>query len=431
MRILKLVVCLGLLVGLFTSGVAQAWRTNYEKGLAQAKRGQWADARASFLNAIKSRPADTMAQSTVGEGVADRRPWRQGAPYSPNFAAAYCSFKLAAEAQDKSVRATALKDAIEGFTGVISKSQISMEALLFLAASHAANSDAKSSGAVQEQLNKLNVATAFKVDREVIEYSDLQVLIGGSPGTSPDPTAIALPGADNAFGIVPILDFKYALIIGNTKGSGQAFASGDADLIKDALIRHAGYSEQNVLVLKDATTEQIMAASKELADRMPDNGVLFFFFSGMVAHDPSNTTDYLMGVNNSSPTAYSEMVSKSGFYKSFVAKGANIFAFYQVDRPRMGDVACFGQELIQVGKIAQCHGAAPGEINTSTTVDGVVHGTYASAISKSLSEIRSNRIPILDFAWSTFDKVRRGGEGAGAQTPTLPVFINMTGAARF
>ena len=411
--------------------MAQPWRSNYEKGLTQAKRGQWADARASFLNANKARPADTMAQSYVGEGVADRRPWRQGAPYSPNFASAYCSFKMAAEAQDKTVRAVALKDAIDGFTNVISKNQISVEALLFLAASHAANNDAKSSGAVQEQLNKLNAATAYKVDREMIEYSDLQVLTGGGSGINPDPTAIALPGADNAFGIVPILDFKFALIVGNSKGSGQAFATADAEMIKDALVRHAGYSEQNIIVLKDATTEQMLAASKELAERMPENVVAFLFYSGLVAHDISNTTDYLMGVNNSSSTAYGEMLSKSAFYKPFVTKGANIFAFYQVDRPRMGDIACFGQEVLQLGKIAQLHGTAPGEINTSISIDGIVHGTYAAAISKSVSEIRSNRIPILDFAWSTFDKVRRGGDGAGAQTPTLPVFVNMTGAARF
>ena len=51
------------------------------------------------------------------------------------------------------------------------------------------------------------------------------------------------------------------------------------------------------------------------------------------------------------------------------------------------------------------------------------------------NDLKSNRIPILEFGWQVFYKMKRGGSGTtgggSRQTPTLPVLTNMASDARF
>jgi hypothetical protein len=52
-----------------------------------------------------------------------------------------------------------------------------------------------------------------------------------------------------------------------------------------------------------------------------------------------------------------------------------------------------------------------------------------------LAEIRSNQIPIQEFGWQVFYRMRRAGTGnfggGSNQTCTLPVLINIGSDAKF
>src|SRR5690348_8538506 len=73
---------------------AQTWTAAYENGLRLAKAGDWAAARAAFQQAIAYRPEDTSAPTVLPGPVTERRTWRSGAPYSPNFLAAYSEYRI-------------------------------------------------------------------------------------------------------------------------------------------------------------------------------------------------------------------------------------------------------------------------------------------------------------------------------------------------
>lgn len=118
----------------------------------------------------------------------------------------------------------------------------------------------------------------------------------------------------------------------------------------------------------------------------------------------------------------------------FMAKGARIFAFFQVNRP-IEKGRYFGMEVPLVGSIAQCQGTIPGEMTQFLTRNGKNRGLYADAIVGALGEIRTNRIQINEFGWQVYYRMRRGDTGStgggSKQTPTLPVLINMASDARF
>jgi tetratricopeptide (TPR) repeat protein len=423
-----------LLVPLFAT--AQAWVKPYENGLLAAKQGRWADARTYFEEALSKRAEDTDRPSQVGESVASRRPWRAGAPYTPNFAVAYSNFKLAAEESDPTKRTEYLNAAIAGFQSLVDKKQISIDTLVLLAAAYQAVGNKAAAATVEKQLASLDPTKAFKVDREVLEQGDLAAMAMFGEGTSgQDPGSIESlqPGVGSRTGIVPVIETKYALLIGNSQGSNQPFAEHDVEHLSEALNRHAGYAMDNIIVLKNVSCESLMEQAKALAERMPENATLFLFFSGAGVHDVKTGKDYLACTDTPSMTAYSNMIGKLELYNVFVSKGTSIFAFFQVDRPLGQGGKHFGLEVPIVGRIAQSHGCAPGERSFGVQVDGKPQGVYATAMSRVLGEMRSNVIPVLDFQWNVFYKVRSGAAdgGGGAQTPTLPVVSSLSSSSRF
>lgn len=422
MNYVKRLVLVVAIAALGVSAIAAKWDSEYMKGLAAAKRGDWVAARQAFLEAISARADDTAKASQVGTSLAERKPWRDGAPYSPNFAAAYCAFKMAANSGNTEERKELLAKAIGEFRALIEKGQESAESLLFLAAALNADNRAQEAAPVQERLARLDVAKAFKVDREVIEFDDLRILGGILRGTGDVDTApISLPGADNPFGIVPALDHKYALLIG-VSDRGFTFADADVDLLKDSLVKHAGYAEHRVTTLKNPSHAEFSAAVKALAEALPDGGTVFIYFTGPARQDANGRDE--VGLTGGT------WISKHDLYSSFVPKGANIFAFFQVDRKIGSEGRVFGSDLPQVGKIAQSMGAAPGELCNQVAHEGAMHGAYTVGIAQVLAKMRNNRIAIGEFVWAVFDAVRKG-TGGGAQTPTLPIYIGMTSTSRF
>ncbi len=408
---------------LASTALADKWSVAYEKGLAESRKSNWAGARQFFLDAISDRAADSDRPSQIGTSITNRRPWRDGAAYSPNFAAAYSAFKMAANAANPTERKDLLAKSIEEFRSLTAKGQESIESMLFLAAALAADNRAQEAAVVQERLQQIDPARSFKVDRDVIDYEDMRVLSGVLRGTGNiDTVGMALPGLDNPFGIVPALDYKFALIIGVGEGS-HAYATADVDLLKDALVRHAGYAEENVTTLKNPTSAQFSTAAKTLADAMPDGGTVLIYYTGPVQNDESG--------RDRVGFADGGWASKHDLYAQFVPKGANIFTFYQVDRKLNPDGRVFGGDIPQVGKIAQSMGAAPGETCNSTVHENSVHGAYTVGFVNTLAQMRNNRIAIGEFAWMVFDVVRRGAAGGGSQTPTLPIYVGLASTSRF
>ncbi|MEO7453518.1 MAG: hypothetical protein ABIV13_02000 [Fimbriimonadales bacterium] len=441
MRTIRILIALSCFA-IAASASAQGWVRPYEDGLRLAKAGAWPEAKAKFEEAIRNRADDTNKASQVGGSIADRRPWREGAPYSPNFGAAYATFKMAADAPDMGIRKDRLTEAITRFKGLLAKGQVSQEALLFLAAAYAANEQNREAQATQDQLNAMEAGTGFKIDQEMLDQMDIAALRGttipagsmGDPRTGAiQPNELPRIGVGSATGVVPPLEHKFALLIGNSAADGPDFAVNDVDLLAEALAKHAGYPEANIVSLKNASVAEMKAAAASLAERMPDSGTVMVFYSGNGMNDLASGKDYVSGAD-SLAGAVGSMMPKADLYEAFVPKGSSIFAFFQVDRPLDPQERYFGMEIPVVGRIMQLQSNSPGERAYGTVVDGKQYGAYAYAMAQVLKSMRNNRIPISDFAWATFYEVRRGtneGGGGGSQTPTLPVTQTMSTTARF
>jgi hypothetical protein len=442
MRHLKLLLAVACVSVTAAVANAQGWVRPYEEGVRLAKTGAWPEAKAKFEEAIRNRAEDSDKASQVGGSIADRRPWREGAPYSPNFGAAYATFKMAADAPDMGIRKERLTEVITRFSALIDKGQVSQEALLFLAAAYAANDQNREAQAIQDRLNAMEPGTGFKIDQEILDQVDIAALRGTTipTGSVGDPRAGAMQpnelpriGVGSATGVVPPLDHKFALLIGSSAGGGPDFAVNDVDLLAESLVANAGYPEANIVKLKDATAAQIRAAANELAERMPDSGTILLFYSGRGVNDVSSGKDYVFA-SDSQVGSIGSMLPKADLYAPFIPKGSSIFAFFEVDRPLDAQERYFGMEIPVVGRIVQLQSNSPGERAYGTVVDSKQYGAYAYAMSQVLKSMRNNRIPISDFAWATFYEVRRGtneGGGGGSQTPTLPVTQTMSTTARF
>jgi hypothetical protein len=235
---------------------------------------------------------------------------------------------------------------------------------------------------------------------------------------------------------VPILGSKFALIIGNsaTKLSegGIPFASDDAQKLREALVMHAGYAEENVDLVLNGTADQIMKSAKAIADRIPQDATVFIYYSGAGVNIDGK--DYLAGVDTASATDTGTMAAKGQLFKFFTDKGAKVFSFFQVNRPIVNG-QYFGKEVPLFGRIAQCQATMPGDSVYGYVREGRTIGLFTDALVSSLSEFHTNQVPILEFGWQVFDKIRRGGTGnnggGSRQTPTLPVVTNLASDAVF
>ncbi len=229
---------------------------------------------------------------------------------------------------------------------------------------------------------------------------------------------------------------KFALIIGNGEGrvanATPAFGAADAQLIREKLLQNCGYIETNIDMVVNASAEQMRKSAQALADRLTADATVFIYFAG--AGTNIDGSDWLMGVDTELTTDTSTMIAKAEIYKMFMAKGARIFAFYQANRPIVAG-RYFGMEVPLVGAISQMQATIPGSNVNSVVVNGQNLGLFSYAVGAALMDFHSNKIPILEFAWQVFDKIRGADSGTqpggSIQVPTLPVITNMASDARF
>lgn len=439
-RRVLLVVLLALLGGI---AGAQSWMTAYDKGLQAARSGDWVGARAAFQQAIAYRPEDASGPTTLPGPVADRSQWRNGAPYSPNFLAAYCEYRIGVGAPKPEDGRSALDTAAAELETLLSKGQSSRETFFFLNQIYTRTGDTAKRQDVETRYQAAKMK--FRVDTEIVAPEELALITGnpnkgGGQGTGPQitivrpgqpATTVTNPGTGNslapAVGPVATIPTKYALIIGNStsllKQGAVTFGSDDAQAIREALVNNAGYMEANVDLVLNTTKDQLMASARALADRVPDDGTVFIFFAGNGANIDGK--DYLAGVDTASDTDASTMVAKMDVFRLFMAKGAKIFAFFESPRP-ISNGNYFGKEVPLLGSIAQVQSTIPGENVYSEIRGGHQGGIFANAVISSLQDIRSNRIPITEFAWQVFNRAR-----GSRQVPTLPVLTHIGDQDRF
>lgn len=453
MKTRSILIVIGSLVGALAS--AQGWSDSYENALSLAASGDWAGARNAFAAAIALRPEDQSDPTALPGPVTEPRKWRNGSPYSPNFGAAYSTYRQAS-LLDGSERNAAFADAARQFEVLLAKGQGSAETFFFLNRIYSSLNDIQRLDANKSMLDAQGGVFKWKVDTSIMtpeeraSVASLMPKAGGATTTSGGPSTTVIKATDlNSAGTgstsigappregemtaiagrVPVVPTKYALVIGNSEGMMKddqiGYAASDAVLVRDALVQHGGYAEANIDVVVNATAAQIMASVKAIAERMPQDGTIFIYYTGLGFNIAGK--DYYAGIDAETPQDSSHMVAVSDVYKEFIAKGASIFAFTQVPREITAGLY-FGKETPLFGRVAQSHGTIPGQGINALVSGGKTVGAFTQAFVEILTDFRSNQIPITEFVWQVFYKMRRGG---GPQTPTLPVLTVLSADARF
>jgi hypothetical protein len=433
------------------AGIAssQSWISEYDRGLDAAKKGDWTTARAAFQQAIAYRTEDTDKPTNLPGPVTEVRRWRNGAPYSPNFLAAYSAYRLGMTLKDQE-RATSLNQAAGEFEILLDKGQNSREAFYFLNAIYTTLGDTAKRQALESRFAKIDGKAGWKVDTEVVSPEEMALINNIAGPRTNTPTVIkpnepikipsnANPGTtplNPIVGPVAPIATKYALIIGNTetKMSDLAvpFASDDAQKLREALVANAGYPEQNIDLVINGTAEQIMKSAEALAQRVDENATVLIYFSGVGINIGGK--DFLAGVDTESIMDTGSMAAKGALFKLFLTKGAKVFSFFQTNRP-ITNGRYFGQEVPMVGQLSQMQACIPGGVAYSYMQSGKEMGLFSNAMIRVLAQQRSNQVPILEFGWQVFNKMRRGDTGTSGgssrQTCTLPVLTNIASDARF
>lgn len=470
---MRLRVGLALLIALATgSAFAQSWAASYETGLQAARALHWAEARQAFLQAAASRPDDVSGPTRFPGPITEQHVWRNGSPYSPNFLAAYSAYRSGLEAKDPQTQTALFHTAEEELQTLLNKKQSSAATLYVLNALYTRLGESEKARTSLEAASKDGGKLGWKVDTEIVdpqEIGQIQALSesltpaptapenpattskpGKSPGSNPVPTKgseptyqagkqpeVGTPAPATAFlGPVAQNPTKFALLIGNSQGRATGaqlpFAADDAQALRQALVNNAGYLEANVDLVLNATSDQIMASAKALSDRVNEGATVFIFFAG--AGSNIDGKDFLAGIETERFDTPAGQIAKNDLYRLFMVKGAHIFAFYETNRP-IKEGRFFGMETPLVGSIAQSQATLPGDTVNAIVRNGKDVGIYVDAFNNVLAELRSNWIPISEFGWQLFYRIRRGDSGTtgggSRQTPTLPVLTNMGADARF
>lgn len=433
-----------LFAGVVGSAFAQSWIQAYNLGLSQASSEKWTEARAAFQQAIAFRPEDTNKPTILPGSTKARIEWRSGALYSPNFLSAYAGYRAVIETPSAAQTDASFQTVGAEFQTLIAKGQSSAETRFFLADIYRRLGVDPSRKAILNQGYKSD----WKVDTEPVSDTEKTAIANLQRATPPalapkkiEDLLLATKLARLAQPIpvsaaVPIVHTKFALLIGNSAGrlgdQNVPFSGDDVQSLREALVQNTGYAPENIEVVLNATSAQLAITARALSDRVSDGGTVLIYFSGAGANVEGH--DYLAGVDTSSGTETSTMLAKLDLYRPFMAKGARIFAFYQVNRPTVAG-RFFGSEIPSFGSIAQIQATLPGEQVASAVKGGKQIGLFTQAMISVLTELRSSQIPIQEFGWQVFYRIRRGDTGttggASRQTPTLPMLSNLAADARF
>ena len=433
-------------------GTAQTWSRSYDAGLAAARAGKWAEAREAFQQAAAGRPDDRSGPTILPGPATERRVWRNGASYSPNFLAAYSLYRQAVATADQTDQEKMLRTAAGELETLVAKDQGSAEANFYLDLIYTRLNDDAKRKALAERIAKGGRRADFKVDTEIVapeELASMGARTTNGAGTAmptagaPNPPRIIGPTAANGKILQPVnanvepLGTKFALVIGGSNprlsGLNVPFAAADAERVRNALVDFSGYPADNVTLLKNVTAAEIKAAVAAMAPKVGEGGTVTIFFAGAGVN--LDGRDYLAGADTESAGDVASMVSKGDLFQPFVQRGARIFSFFEVNRPMDANGIYFGREIPAVGQISMVQATRPGDIVTPLYRENQPVGLFANAFSTTLAQIRSNQIPINDFVWEMVATMRRGDTGVtgggGTQVCTLPQFKGLAADSKF
>ena len=442
-------------VALSTVANAQSWNRAYEAGLAAARAGKWVSAREAFQQAAAGRPDDRSGPTVLPGPATERKLWRSGAPYSPNFLAAYSLYRQAVSIVDPTESAKLLRTTAAEMETLLDKGQSSAEAYFYLDVIYTRLDDAAKRRSVADRLAKLGHRPDFKIDDEIVapeELASMNAQANGGTIKNPATPPVGGGGPPQIFGPGPLvgnvnpavnanvapLANKFALVIGQdasrVSGGLVPFAVEDANRVRTALVDFAGYPAANVTLLKNATAAEIKAAANELASRMPDEGTLFVFYAGAGVN--LDNKDYLAGADTESAGDIGSMVAKTALFEPFIRHNTRIFCFFEANRPA-DDLhgPYFGREEVKLGSVAEVYATIAGDIVTPIYRSGVAVGLFANALVLSFAEIRSNQISINSFMQEKLIPILRRGTtgntgGASTQICTLPRYKNIAADAK-
>lgn len=181
MRMLRTLLVLQALVCAATA-FAQDWRTAYEQGLDAAKAKRWAQAREAFVRASAARPGDTAAPTPLRGPVSERRLWRNGAPYSPLFLAAYSGYQQALAASSDEAKPLLEASASE-LESLLAKGQHSFEAYYVLARVYNALGNTEKRVELEDRAAANVARMTFKVDTEAVTPEERALVAEARTGT--------------------------------------------------------------------------------------------------------------------------------------------------------------------------------------------------------------------------------------------------------
>lgn len=416
-------------LGCFASAFAQAWADSYEKALTAVRAQQWGTARAEFKAAASNRPVDQATPTRLPGPITEQRFWRNGSPYSPNFGAAYAGFKQATSLSDDAAKTALLNEVATEFEGLLARGQQSAEAYYFLAATYSNLRDVAKSQDLETRFQAAGGKFEWKLDPEIVTAED-RAAMGGMTPANPSAGGTTQP-SNPLVGPVTQVQNKYALIIGNSEGRIEnlrvPFAASDALVMREHLVTYCGYPEANIEVVSNATATEMSRVVNSLSERVAANSIVFIYYSGAGVN--LDGKDFLAGIDATTVTDSSRMLPKMDVYMPFIRKGSTIFAFYQAHRPSLNG-RFFGSEVPRVGAIAQTQATIPGSSVGSIVRGGNAVGIFTDAMASVLAELRSNRVPITEFGWNVFNRMRGStvindsGVG-GNQVLTLPQLSNL------
>jgi len=432
-------------------GFAQNWDQSYQTGLKAGHAGHWMEARQAFLAAEKDRAGDSPKASTLPGSPTDPQRWRDGAPYSPNFLAAYCAYRAGLNSNDLAQQTQLFNTAAGEFSHLLTNGECSRDAFFFLDVIYSRLGDQTKRQALADLAKKQAKHLTWKVDEEIVAPEEVAAIsvagIGtnqmeAGPGHVPsiNPSQISAPpveaGAALPTPATGVVTGKYALVVGEsgTKlGPSQLpYAATDVATVKDSLVNYAGYPANNVVTCVDAPAAGIMEAAKKLATQVPQDGVVLIYFVGPGAN--LHGKDYLAGADAESLDDPTTMVGKIDLFNLFFAQGARIFAFFEVNRPILNSTF-FGSEALRSGAASQMEATIPDSTLTSLMYKGNQVGLFALSFANVLADLRSSRVPIREFGWLVYKAMRTGNSGtdggSSPQTPTLPMFNMLASDARF
>ncbi|MCG9894251.1 MAG: caspase family protein [Fimbriimonadaceae bacterium] len=261
-----------------------------------------------------------------------------------------------------------------------------------------------------------------------------------APGQAP-PTIVTIKASDLGpnmtvpvpTGEVASVETKFALLIGNSvsrvPGITLPTAATDVDLLADALQTHAGYPADNIIKVQNSTAAGLRQAVAGLRDRLGPNATVFLFFSGVGAN--LGGRDFLAGTDTASLFESGSMVPRNDLVQPLLSAGATVFSFFQVSR-NLVEGRSFGAEAPSSGPLSQMMGTIEGRPVLTVFDEGREVGLFAVSMTRVMARLRSNQLPITEFAWQVFAEMRGGQGGAGAgQVPSLPVRILLEPDAKF